>query len=81
MYLQYRLYNNSDNNTSDVIAEVLKNRGVEDYEKYLQLDESVVIPYENLDNINEAVELFIQHFNQKNKIEILVDPVAFSFCY
>ena len=28
--MQYKLYNNSDNNTSDVIAEVLKNRGVED---------------------------------------------------
>ena len=78
--MQYRLYNNSDNNTSDVIAEVLKNRGVEDYEKYLQLDESVVIPYENLDNINEAVELFIQHFNQKNKIEILVDSDPDGFC-
>lgn len=78
--MQYRLYNNSDNNTSDVIAEVLKNRGVEDYEKYLQLDESVVIPYENLDNINEAVELFIQHFNQKNKIEILIDSDPDGFC-
>ena len=78
--MQYRLYNNSDNSTSDVIAEVLKNRGVEDYEKYLQLDESVVIPYENLDNINEAVELFIQHFNQKNKIEILVDSDPDGFC-
>ena len=78
--MQYKLYNNSDNNTSDVIAEVLKNRGVEDYEKYLQLDESVVIPYENLDNINEAVELFIQHFNQKNKIEILVDSDPDGFC-
>lgn len=78
--MQYRLYNNSDNNTSDVIAEVLKNRGVEDYEKYLQLDESVVIPYENLDNINKAVELFIQHFNQKNKIEILVDSDPDGFC-
>ena len=78
--MQYRLYNNSDNNTSDVIAEVLKNRGVEDYEKYLQLDESVVIPYENLYNINEAVELFIQHFNQKNKIEILVDSDPDGFC-
>lgn len=78
--MQYKLYNNSDNNTSDVIAEVLKNRGVEDYEKYLQLDESVVIPYENLDNINEAVELFIQHFNQKNKIEILIDSDPDGFC-
>ena len=80
MYLQYRLYNNSDNNTSNVIAEVLKNRGIEDYKKYLHLDESVVIPYENLENIDKAVELFMQHFNQKNKIEILVDEDPDGFC-
>lgn len=78
--MQYRLYNNSDNNTSNVIAEVLKNRGIEDYKKYLHLDESVVIPYENLENIGKAVELFIQHFNQKNKIEILVDEDPDGFC-
>lgn len=78
--MQYRLYNNSDNNTSNVIAEVLKNRGIEDYKKYLHLDESVVIPYENLENIGKAVELFMQHFNQKNKIEILVDEDPDGFC-
>lgn len=58
MYLKYKLYENSDNNTSNVLEEVLKNRGVDDYEKYLNLDEDVLIPYENLDNINKAVELF-----------------------
>ena len=73
MYLKYRLYENSDNNTSNVLEEVLRNRGVDDYEKYLNLDESVLIPYENLDNIHEAVELFMKHFNNKDKIEILVD--------
>lgn len=60
MYLKYKLYENSDNNTSNVLEEVLRNRGVDDYEKYLNLDESVLIPYENLDNINKAVELFYE---------------------
>ena len=78
--MQYRLYNNSDNDTSNVIAEVLQNRGVEDYNKYLHLNKSVVIPYDNLENINIAVELFMQHFNQKNKIEILVDEDPDGFC-
>lgn len=78
--MQYRLYNNSDNDTSNVIAEVLQNRGIEDYNRYLHLDESAVIPYDNLENINIAVELFMQHFNQKNKIEILVDEDPDGFC-
>ena len=78
--MKYKLYDNSDNNTSNVIKEVLKNRGIEDYTKYLNLDDSVVIPYDKLDNINDAVELFMNHFNQKDKIEILVDEDPDGFC-
>ncbi len=78
--MKYRLYENSDNNTSNVLEEVLRNRGVDDYEKYLNLDESVLIPYENLDNMNKAVELFMKHFNNKDKIEILVDSDPDGFC-
>ena len=80
VYLKYKLYENSDNNTSNVLEEVLKNRGVDDYEKYLNLDEDVLIPYENLDNMNKAVELFMKHFNNKDKIEILVDSDPDGFC-
>ena len=80
VYLKYRLYENSDNNTSNVLEEVLRNRGIDDYEKYLNLDGSVLIPYENLNNIHEAVELFMKHFNNKGKIEILVDEDPDGFC-
>ena len=78
--MKYRLYENSNNNTSNVLAEVLKNRGINDYEKYLNLNESVLIPYEKLENINKAVELFMKHFNNKDKIEILVDEDPDGFC-
>jgi single-stranded-DNA-specific exonuclease len=78
--LQYKLYENGNNDTSNVLAEVLKNRGIDDYNRYLNLDESVVEPYRNLDNIEEAVSLFMKHFNQKNKIGILVDEDPDGFC-
>lgn len=78
--LQYKLYKNSNNNTSDVVAEVLRNRGIMDYETYLNLDESVVIPYNKLDNINEAVALFIKHYNAGNKIGILIDTDVDGYC-
>jgi single-stranded-DNA-specific exonuclease len=80
VYLKYKLYDNSDNNTSNVIKEVLKNRGIEDYNKYLNLDDSVVIPYDKLDNINSAVELFNKHFQCKNKIGIIPDPDVDGQC-
>lgn len=80
MYLQYKLYENANNNTSNVLKEVLKNRGIDDHYTYMNLDESVVIPYQKLDNIENAVGLFMNHFNAKNKIGILVDEDPDGFC-
>lgn len=80
MYLQYRLYKDANNDTSNVLKEVLKNRGIDDHHTYMNLDESVVIPYQNLDNIDEAVALFMRHFNEKNKIGVLVDEDPDGFC-
>lgn len=78
--MQYRLYENANNDTSNVLKEVLKNRGINDYHTYLDLDESVVIPYQKLDNIENAVDLFMKHFNNKNKIGVLVDEDPDGFC-
>lgn len=79
--MKYKLYENANNDiSSNLLKEFLKNRGIDDYKKYLNLDESVVIPYQNLDNIDKAVFLFMEHFNQKNKIGILVDSDPDGFC-
>ena len=78
--MQYRLYENANNDTSNILKEVLKNRGIDDYYTYLDLDESVVIPYQKLDNIENAVDLFMNHFNNKNKIGVLVDEDPDGFC-
>lgn len=78
--MQYRLYKNGNNDTSNVLKEVLNNRDVDDYNKYLDLDDSVVIPYEYLDNIENAVEMFMKHFNEKNKVGILVDEDPDGYC-
>ena len=80
MYLQYRLYENANNDASNILKEVLKNRGIDDYCTYLDLDESVVIPYQKLDNIGNAVDLFMNHFNNKDKIGVLVDEDPDGFC-
>ena len=78
--MQYRLYENANNDTSNILKEVLKNRGIDDYYTYLNLDESIVIPYQKLDNIENAVDLFMNHFNNKNKIGVLVDEDPDGFC-
>lgn len=78
--MQYRLYENGNNDTSNVIEEVLKNRGIDNWNTYLNLSEDVVLPYDCLDNISEAVEMFMRHFNEKDKMGILVDEDVDGFC-
>ena len=65
--MKYRLYENSKNDTSNVLKEVLKNRGIDNYYEYLNLKSDVVIPYSRLDNIDKAVNLFMKHFENRNK--------------
>lgn len=62
------------------MKEVFKNRGIEDYETYLNLDDSVIIPYKKLDNIHNSTESFMKHFNDKDRITILVDSDPDGYC-
>lgn len=78
--MQYRLYKDGNNDTSNVMKEVFKNRGIDDYNTYLNLDDSVIIPYEKLDGIHEAVECFMSHFNGRDRITILVDSDPDGYC-
>ena len=70
--MKYKLYEN-EINSDNVLEKVLWNRGIYDYRKYLSLDKSVEIPYNKLNNITDAVNVFMKHYDKKNKISILVD--------
>lgn len=78
--MKYRLYENGTNDTSNVVMEALKNRGVCDCNEYLNLTDKVVLPYSYLNNMDEAVDLFINHFERKSKIGVLVDEDVDGFC-
>lgn len=69
--MKYQLIGNND--TENIIQQVLLNRGIENPEEYLNLNESCVNDYNNLDNINEAVDCFIAHFERGDDIAVLVD--------
>ena len=77
--MKYKLYDESIN-TSDVLEKVLYNRGIKDYRRYLNLNENENLTYDLLDNIDECVSVFMRHFNNKNKIEILVDSDPDGYC-
>ena len=71
--MNYKLYENSLNDTNQIIETILLNRGIDDPIAYLTLDESCCNDYENLNNIQEAVECFDKHLSEGNLISILVD--------
>lgn len=71
--MQYKLIDNSLNDVNNPIETVLLNRGIEDIKTYLNLNSSVVQGYDDLDNIQEAVQCFLKHYEAQNKIIVMPD--------
>ena len=71
--MKYQLFENSHNDRDNIIETILFNRGIENPQEYLNLDSYCCNDYNNLDNIDKAVECFEQHFERKDDIVILVD--------
>lgn len=71
--MKYKLFENSPNDKNNIIETVLLNRGIENPQEYLNLDESCTNDYNNLNNINEAVECFVSHFERGDGVGVLVD--------
>lgn len=69
----YKLYDGSLNDKENIIETVLLNRGIQNPQEYLNLDKSCTNDYNNLNNINEAVECFEMHFERGDDIAVLVD--------
>jgi single-stranded-DNA-specific exonuclease len=72
--MNYKLIDNSLNDIYNPKETVLRNRGIEDVNTYLNLDDSVLIHYSELDNIREAVECLLKHLENDSEVHILVDP-------
>lgn len=69
--LKYKLI--GDNDISNVIKTVLKNRGIDDPDTYLNLTEQNTYDYNNLAHMKDAVQCFIKHYENKDKIVIMPD--------
>lgn len=76
--MQYKLIGTND--TNNIIKTTLNNRGILDWQGYLNLDEAPRNTYHNLDNIEEAVEIFDFHFAHKHPVAILVDNDVDGVC-
>ena len=78
--MQYKLINNSLNDIYNPKETVLRNRGIEDVDAYLNLDDSVLIHYSELDNIGEAVQCLLKHLENDSEIHIINDSDTDGAC-
>lgn len=69
--MQYKLIGVND--TNNIIKTVLNNRGIADYNTYLNLTKEVVQDYNKLSNIQQAVQCFIKHYEAYDKIVVMPD--------
>lgn len=77
--MKYKLYENHDIN-EDIVRQVLKNRGISDPQKYLNVNQNDILSGSLLDNMNDAIDLYMKHFNKKNKMAVLVDEDVDGYC-
>ena len=71
--MKYKLIQNSLNDLTNPIETVLRNRGIENVEEYLTLTNAVVQDYSDLENMHEAVQCFIDHYDAQHKIIVMPD--------
>lgn len=78
--MRYKLIENSLNDIYNPMETVLKNRGIENPDEYLNLNDSVLHHYSKLDNIEEAVECLLKHLENDSEIHIVVDSDTDGAC-
>lgn len=71
--MSYKLIKNSLNDINNIIDTILLNRGIDNPSAYLNLDEAVVQDYNCLEHMQDAVQCFVNHYMQHNKIIVMPD--------
>ena len=71
--MNVKLWKGSRNDLSDPVGVIMENRGIKDYETYMNLTDSCLYSPWLLDNMEEAVDLLNRHIEQKSYISLLVD--------
>ncbi|WP_310876975.1 DHH family phosphoesterase [Priestia megaterium] len=62
------------------IETILKNRGIDDIKRFLNLDESVTDHWNTLVNIEKAIECLLKHIKNKSKVFVQVDCDTDGYC-
>ncbi|CDG30012.1 MULTISPECIES: single-stranded-DNA-specific exonuclease RecJ [Bacillus] len=70
--MAYKLIGNNDYNFNP-LSTIFKNRGIENPKSFVDVNQSSVIHFSKLDNIDKASDCLIKHLENENKIFVQVD--------
>lgn len=76
--MKYKIVGTND--YSNPLKTFLQNRGVKDIEKYTHLDDTCLCSPYDLDNIEKAVQTYLNAIENNKTIGILIDPDCDGFC-
>ena len=75
--MRYRLI--GENDYTQPLEQFLKNRGIGDANSFINMNETVLLPYQSLANISDAVSLYQKHIENNSNITIVVDSDTDGF--
>ena len=76
--MRYKIIGTND--TRNIIETTLNNRGVDKCNTYLRLEKASRSAFYDLENIQDAVEMFDRHYSNNDPIAILVDNDVDGIC-
>lgn len=76
--MNYKLIGKNDLN--NIKNTFLSNRGIEDINTYCNLNESCLCSPNDLNNISDAVKMYVNNVQENKKIGLLVDCDCDGFC-
>lgn len=76
--MKYKLI--GSNGTNNIIKTVLENRGIKDWNEYINLNAVDDEEYKGLNNVEKAVECLVSHIENKEDIAILCDTDTDGIC-
>lgn len=71
--MKYRLRNNYSTNPDEALAAILRDRGVQDIEKFMYPSFACELNPYDLENIEAAVDMLLKHLRANSNILFIVD--------
>ena len=73
MDFKYKNINSIKGFGNDILLNILKARGIQDTNLFLNLTDKVLEDYKNYDNMDIGSKTYLKHVNDENKIGIVID--------